>query len=76
MKKPEIAKRLARQKGVSKAEAADELDRVVHDILAQLRKGQAARLPGLGHFTPGPKGVFQFEKEPGGAHKRRPRARR
>jgi nucleoid DNA-binding protein len=76
MKKPEIARRLARQSGVSKAEAADQLDRVVHDILAQLRKGEAAPLPGLGHFTPGPKGIFQFEKEPGRARKRRPRARR
>ena len=63
MKKPEIAKRLARQAGVSSAEAADQLDRVVHEILAKLRAGQSAPLPGLGRFTPGPKGAFQFEKE-------------
>jgi nucleoid DNA-binding protein len=63
MKKPEIAKRLARQAGVSNAEAADQLDRVVHQILSKLRKGESAPLPGLGRFTPGPKGAFQFERE-------------
>lgn len=63
MRKAEIAKRLARQSGVSKAEAADELDRVVHEILFKLRKGKPASLPGLGLFKPGPQGSFQFEKE-------------
>ncbi len=63
MKKPEIAKRLARQAGLSKAEAADQLDRVVNQILSKLRRGQSAPLPGLGRFTPGPKGTFQFEQE-------------
>lgn len=63
MKKPEIAKRLARQAGVTNAEAADQLDRVVHQILSKLRKGESAPLPGLGRFTRGPKGCFQFEKE-------------
>jgi nucleoid DNA-binding protein len=63
MKKPEMAKRLARQVGVSNAEAADQLDHVVHQILAKLRKGRAAPLPGLGRFTLGPQGLFQFEKE-------------
>jgi nucleoid DNA-binding protein len=63
MKKPEIAKRLARRAGVSNAEAADQLDRVVHQILSKLRKGQSAPLPGLGQFAPGPKGGFHFEQE-------------
>ena len=54
MRKPEIAKRLARQSGVSNAEAADQLDRVVHQILSKLRKGKTAPFPGLGQFTPGP----------------------
>ena len=58
-----MAKRLARQVGVSNAEAADQLDHVVHQILKKLRKGRAAPFPGLGRFTRGPKGVFQFEKE-------------
>jgi nucleoid DNA-binding protein len=62
MKKPEVARRLARQAGVSNAEAADQVDSVVRQILSKLRKGQAAPFPGLGRFTLGPKGV-QFEKE-------------
>ena len=70
MKKSELARRLARRKGVSPAEAADELDRVVHQILAKLRKGQAAPLPGLGNFLPQPQGGFRFQKE-----KRGPRVR-
>jgi nucleoid DNA-binding protein len=65
MKKSEIAKRLARRAGVSKAEAADQLDRVVHDILSRLRRGQPAELPGLGKFLPGGKREFEFEKGKG-----------
>ena len=71
MKKAEIAKRLARQSGVSNAEAADQLDRVVHQILSKLRKGQQAPLPGLGLFTPGPKGSYQFRKEKAAGHGRK-----
>lgn len=71
MKKPEIARRLARQSGVSKAEAADQLDHFVHQILSQLRKGQAAPLPGLGRFTPGPRGSYRFETDTGAAHGRK-----
>ncbi|HZT30208.1 MAG TPA: HU family DNA-binding protein [Bryobacteraceae bacterium] len=64
MKKPELARRLARQSGVSKAEAADQLDRVVHQILSNLRKGQPAALPGLGMFTPATRHGFHFELDP------------
>lgn len=71
MKKPEIARRLARQSGVTQAEAADQLDRVVHQILAKLRRGQPVPLPGLGRFTPGPDGVFHFEKEKQGGRGRK-----
>jgi nucleoid DNA-binding protein len=63
MRKAEIAKRLARQSGVSSAEAADQLDRVIHGILSRLRKGQTARFPGLGRFTIGPNGYYQFEQQ-------------
>ncbi|HUO28440.1 MAG TPA: HU family DNA-binding protein [Bryobacteraceae bacterium] len=70
MKKSGIAKRLARQSGVSKAEAADQLDRVIHQILSKLREGKSAPLPGLGSFKPGPKG-YQFEKEKGTGHGRK-----
>jgi nucleoid DNA-binding protein len=71
MKKPEIAKRLARQSGVSSAEAADQLDRVVHQILSKLRHGKPAPFPGLGQFTPGPKGSYQFKKEKRVGHGRK-----
>lgn len=71
MRKPEIAKRLARQSGVTKAEAADQLDRVVHQILSKLRKGKPAPVPGLGRFTPGPKGSYQFETDKRGTHGRK-----
>ena len=63
MKKAEIAKRLAKQSGVTNAEAADQLDRVVHQILSKLRKGETASFPGLGRFTIGPTGYYRFEQE-------------
>jgi nucleoid DNA-binding protein len=62
MKKAEIARRLARKSGVTRAEAADRLDRVVHDILSSLRQGRKAILPGLGTFMPGGGGT-RFERE-------------
>jgi nucleoid DNA-binding protein len=63
MKKPEIAKGIAKQSGVSEGEAADRLDRIVEQILSDLRKGKEAPLPGLGKFTPGPDGKIAFEPE-------------
>jgi len=54
---------MARQAGVSQAEAADRLDRVVHQILSDLRKGKPAPLPGLGRFTKGEDGSIRFERE-------------
>lgn len=63
MKKPEIAQRLARQAGVSRAEAADRLDRVVHDILQQLRHRREAALPGFGRFIVAPDGRLGFQRK-------------
>ena len=65
MKKYEIARRIARQSGVTQGEAADRLDRVVHEILVRLREGKAAHLPGLGHFHPGTGGKVAFQKDRG-----------
>ena len=59
MNKDDLATRIARQSGVSRATAADRLDQVIHDILSKLRRGEAAPLPGLGQFLPGL--GFQFE---------------
>jgi nucleoid DNA-binding protein len=65
MKKPEIARQLARQSRISTAAAADELDRVVHRILTNLRKGRDTPVPGLGVFAPGPDGAVLFHPEKG-----------
>ncbi len=66
MNKQQFAARLARSAGVSRPAAADQLDRVVHDILQGLRRGEQVRLPGLGTFLPGKKPAFRFESQGGG----------
>ena len=65
MKRLQLAKRLAKRSGVSRAEAADQLDHVVNKIISNLKKGQPAALPGLGHFSPGKEWTFEFEKSKG-----------
>jgi nucleoid DNA-binding protein len=63
MKKPEIARRMARQGKTSSAEAADHLDRVVNEILASLKRGKSADLPGLGSFRHIAGGRIRFDQE-------------
>jgi nucleoid DNA-binding protein len=65
MRKPDIAKRMARQAGLSEAEAADRLDHVVHQILRNLRQGKEATLPGLGTFAARPGGKVEFRRQGG-----------
>jgi nucleoid DNA-binding protein len=65
MKKPEIAKKMARQSGGTRGEAADRLDEMVHAILDGLRAGKATRLPGLGRFRTGTDGRLAFQRERG-----------
>ncbi len=66
MRKSQLTNRLARKAGVTRAQAADQIDRVVNEIVTSLRKGQPAALPGLGEFKPGRNWVFEFDKkEPG-----------
>jgi nucleoid DNA-binding protein len=65
MKKPELAKGLALASGLTEAEAADRLDRVVGEIIARLRKGKAAPVPGLGKFTQGSDGRVAFQRDRG-----------
>jgi nucleoid DNA-binding protein len=62
MRKPEIVESMARRAGVSPGEAADRLDRMVHDILVRLRRRGQARLGELGTFTVGDDGAIRFEK--------------
>lgn len=60
MRRTELTHRMARRAQVTPAEAADQLDRMIHQILVSLRKGEPAKLPGLGVFRPGEGGAFQF----------------
>ena len=62
MTKPEIAKRIAREKQLLALDAADQLDWTVNQIVLTLRKGQAAHLPGLGTITPGKRWTLREEK--------------
>ncbi|PWU00263.1 MAG: hypothetical protein C5B51_25370 [Terriglobia bacterium] len=68
MNKPEIAKRIARRSGLSQAEAADQLDRVVHQILSDVRHGKEAPLPGLGRFLADRGGKLTFRRERDRSH--------
>jgi len=62
MKKEQLAKRLAKESGISIAAAADQLDGILTGILRQVRQGRSASLPGLGTFVPGPQPEFYFEQ--------------
>jgi nucleoid DNA-binding protein len=63
MKKLDITQRLARRARLPRAVAADRLDRLIHDILIELKRGNPVSLPGLGTFTPGKKVNFQFDAQ-------------
>jgi len=65
MKKPEIAKMMARHSGETSGEAADRLDQLVMEILDGVRRGEQVRLPGLGSFVPGTGGRIAFKREAG-----------
>ncbi|MGH9719125.1 MAG: HU family DNA-binding protein [Bryobacteraceae bacterium] len=65
MKKADVAKRVARQSRITPAEAADKIDRVVHQILSNLRKGESVAVTGLGKFKAGKKWEFESEGNEG-----------
>jgi nucleoid DNA-binding protein len=50
LNKTELARRLARQSRVSRAEAADSLDQTLMSILKDWKRGRAAQLPGVGEL--------------------------
>ena len=54
MKRDELAKRLAQETGLSDAEAQNEVDQLVRNILKKLRQGQPVKVPGIGQLL-GPK---------------------
>ena len=64
MKKEQLARRLAKESHITPAAAADQLDRLVYDILKRVRSGESASFPGLGTFFPGTKNAFQFDEAP------------
>jgi len=47
---------------MTSAEAAQQVDRVVRDILKKLHSGQTATLPGLGKLIVGVGGRIRFRK--------------
>ena len=55
--------KLAAMADVPPERAADQLDRLIHDIVTKLRNGQAVELPGVGEFQPGPVLDFKFQTE-------------
>jgi nucleoid DNA-binding protein len=62
MKKEQLIRRLAKESGISAADAADQLDGVLSGILRRVRHGHSASLPGLGTFVPGIRPDFHFEQ--------------
>jgi|HubBroStandDraft_1064217.scaffolds.fasta_scaffold163076_2 nucleoid DNA-binding protein len=64
MKKEQIARRMAKESHITTAAAADQLDRIVSDILKRIRKGETASIPGLGSFRAGWRRDFQFDGTP------------
>ena len=76
MNKSDLARRLARKRLISKAQAADQLDGFVHDILDSLRAGESASLPGLGTLKPGRKPRFRSAAAAGSKGRRRRKSTR
>jgi nucleoid DNA-binding protein len=62
MKKPALAREVARRRGLKTCDAADQMDRVVNQIIRTLKSGRPARLPGLGTITPGKRWTFEQER--------------
>jgi nucleoid DNA-binding protein len=62
MRKKELAREIARGSGITPGDAADQLDKAVTEIVNALRKGQRARLPGIGVLSPGKPWTFRPER--------------
>lgn len=62
MTRHDLTDLLAQRSRIKKSKAAEEVGRMVHEILRTLRNGKSAPLPGLGRFEPGPTPTFKFEK--------------
>lgn len=62
MKKCDMVKSVARERGVTAGDAADRMDRAVDRLVRALRSGQPAHVPGVGTITPGKRWTFRQEK--------------
>jgi nucleoid DNA-binding protein len=60
MKRNDLIQLLASENATPPAQAADELDRVVSDILKRLRSGNPVQLPGIGLLQPDREAGIQF----------------
>jgi hypothetical protein len=49
-----VIRQLAKTSSVSTAEAADQIDKFIHDMLRKLKRGETASVPGVGMLSPGP----------------------
>ena len=65
MRKKDLARKLAEQTGVTRGEAADQVDRLVNEVLQKLKDGQPATLPGIGRFRRDAEGNIELIKEQG-----------
>jgi nucleoid DNA-binding protein len=65
MKKAELANQEGRRQRVAPGNAADQMDRVVNQIVRALRSGRPAELPGLGTIQPGKRWKFLPERRKG-----------
>ena len=62
MKKAQLANEEARRQRVAPEHAADQMDRLVNQIIRALRKGRPAELPGLGTIEPGKRWTFRPDR--------------
>lgn len=62
MKNTDLIKKIARHHAIDSGSAADRIDRLVNQILQSLKRGEEARLPGLGTIKPGEKWDFRQER--------------
>jgi hypothetical protein len=49
-----VIRQLAKKSSVSPAEAADQIDKFIHDVRRKLKRGETASVPGIGKLAPGP----------------------
>ena len=52
MKKSDLVKEMGARRGMRPADAADEVDGAVNELIKALKQGKVAKLPGLGTIAP------------------------